>query len=63
MFGVLMLLFIQVGDGLEIYIVCASNRPAADLEAISGIKQLQGTFIGQEEGEKIYVVRRELKKD
>lgn len=54
---------IEVGDGLEIYIVCASNRPAADLEAISGIKQLQGTFIGQEEGEKIYVVRRELKKD
>jgi hypothetical protein len=48
---------------LEIYVVVASNRPTADLQAIAGIKQIQGTFIGQEEGEKIFVIRRELKKD
>ncbi|CAG7853569.1 Probable proteasome subunit beta type-6 [Serendipita indica DSM 11827] len=54
---------IEVGDGLEIYIVTASKRPNADLEAIANLKQVPGGFIGGEDGEKIYVVRRELKKD
>lgn len=53
----------QVGDGLEIYIVTASRRPLADLESIPNVKQVQGTLIGREEGEKVFVLRRELKKD
>ncbi|PVF98515.1 putative PRE7-20S proteasome subunit [Serendipita vermifera] len=54
---------IEVGDGLEIYIVLGSKRSTTDIEGIPEVKQVQGTFVGQEEGEKIYILRKELKKD
>jgi len=61
---------IEVGDGLEIYIVLAAHRSSAELEALPGIERVQGSFLvlGEQadagrEGEKIFVMRRELKKD
>ncbi|KAG8859428.1 Proteasome subunit beta type-6 [Serendipita sp. 411] len=54
---------IEVGDGLEIYIVVASNRPTGDLESIPSVKQVQGTYEGIQGREKIFVLRRDLKKD
>jgi 20S proteasome subunit beta 6 len=61
---------IEVGDGLEIYIVLAADRPSADLKALPDVKRLPGTFsvMGEaagagSDGEKMFVLRRELKKD
>lgn len=50
---------IEVGDGLEIYVVLAKGRDARELEGLVGVQE--ETKIG--DGERIFVVRRELKKD
>ncbi|KIM52734.1 hypothetical protein SCLCIDRAFT_1223477 [Scleroderma citrinum Foug A] len=50
---------IEVGDGLEIYIILAKGRGMEGLEAIRGAQELT---IG-EDSERIFLVRRELKKD
>ncbi|KAF9235654.1 nucleophile aminohydrolase [Melanogaster broomeanus] len=50
---------IEVGDGLEMYIVLAKGRGLHDLEGIMGVQELTAT----EDGERVFVVRRELKKD
>jgi len=50
---------IEVGDGLEIYVVLAKGRDARELEGLVGVHE--ETKIG--DGERIFVVRRELKKD
>lgn len=49
----------QVGDGLEIYIVLAGGRGLQDLEGIQGMRELSVT----EDGQRIFVVQRDLKKD
>lgn len=54
----------QVGDGLEIYIVLAKGRDLQDFEAIRGRDaQLTEEVTGTDEGERIFVFRRDLKKD
>lgn len=50
---------IEVGDGLEVFIVLARGRGKADLEGIRGIQELSTTS----DGERIFVMRRDLKKD
>ncbi|EIN12190.1 proteasome subunit [Punctularia strigosozonata HHB-11173 SS5] len=50
---------IEVGDGLEMYIVLAKGRTLQGLEGIRGLQELSTT----PEGERLFVVRRELKKD
>jgi 20S proteasome subunit beta 6 len=49
----------KVGDGLEMYVVLAKGRSAAGLEGVAGIQEVPTT----EGGERVFVVRRELKKD
>lgn len=55
---------IEVGDGLEIYIVLARDRGLEDLEAIRGRNAhlIQEATV-TESGERIFVLRRDLKKD
>jgi 20S proteasome subunit beta 6 len=50
---------IQVGDGLEMYVVLAKGRTLQGLEGIKGMQELTTT----DDGERVFVVRRELKKD
>ncbi|KAH7885069.1 nucleophile aminohydrolase [Phlebopus sp. FC_14] len=50
---------IEVGDGLEMYIVLAKGRGVEGMEGIVGAKELTIT----EDGERVFVVQRELKKD
>jgi len=55
---------IEVGDGLEIYIVLARDRDLQDFEAI----QARNVHLTQEvtvtdDGERVFVLRRDLKKD
>jgi len=61
---------IEVGDGLEIFIVTASGRTCGDIERITGVQEVQGGFISMGaaaddafEGERTFVVRRDLKRD
>lgn len=54
--------FSQVGDGLEIFIVLASGRPTTELEHIPNIKRVYGATTATV-GEKIFVLRKDLKKD
>jgi 20S proteasome subunit beta 6 len=49
----------QVGDGLEIYIVLAKGRTLHGTESIGGLQELTVT----DDGERVFVVRRDLKKD
>lgn len=49
----------QVGDGLEMYIVLAKDRSLQGLEGVKGVKELTTNS----EGERVFVIRRELKKD
>ncbi|THG96089.1 hypothetical protein EW026_g5679 [Hermanssonia centrifuga] len=49
----------QVGDGLEIYVVLAHGRSVQGLEGVPGVQEL--TTSG--EGDRVFVIRRELKKD
>ncbi|KAF8133317.1 nucleophile aminohydrolase, partial [Boletus edulis] len=50
---------IEVGDGLEMYVVLAKGRGVQGLEDVRGVQELSVT----EEGERIFVIRRDLKKD
>jgi len=50
---------LQVGDGLEMYVVLAKGRTLQGLEGIRGMQELTTT----DDGERVFVVRRELKKD
>lgn len=50
---------VQVGDGLEIYVVLAQGRSAHGLEGVRGITEMTTN----EEGDRVFVIRRELKKD
>ncbi|PSR70904.1 hypothetical protein PHLCEN_2v13218 [Hermanssonia centrifuga] len=50
---------IEVGDGLEIYVVLAHGRSVQGLEGVPGVQEL--TTSG--EGDRVFVIRRELKKD
>jgi 20S proteasome subunit beta 6 len=51
---------IEVGDGLEMYVVLARGRGTRGLEGIAGIQEVSTTGA---DGERVFVVRRELKKD
>jgi len=50
---------IEVGDGLEMYIVLARGRSPDGLSAIPNLQEVSMT----DDGEKIFVLRKELKKD
>jgi 20S proteasome subunit beta 6 len=54
---------IEVGDGLEIYVVLARGRTqlADQLGASAGAREL--TTGGRTDGERIFVLSRDLKKD
>jgi 20S proteasome subunit beta 6 len=51
----------QVGDGLEMFVVLAQGRPATEVENVPGAQELSTAPAG--EGERVFVLRRELKKD
>lgn len=52
--------FSQVGDGLEIYVVLAKNSNSLQgLQTIRDIQEVTSTS----DGERTFVIRRELKKD
>ena len=53
----------QVGDGLEIYVVLAGGRTIQGLEGVKGIQELEPVKAGREAGERVFVIRRDLKKD
>ena len=56
--------FDEVGDGLEVYIVLARDRDLQDLEPIRARKdQFTQELSVTEDGERIFVLRRDLKKD
>jgi 20S proteasome subunit beta 6 len=50
---------LQVGDGLEIYVVVAKGRPVHGLEGSNNIQEISSA----EDEERVFVIRRELKKD
>jgi 20S proteasome subunit beta 6 len=50
---------VQVGDGLEIFIALAKGRTLQGMESIRGLQELTVT----EDGERLFVMRRDLKKD
>ncbi|KAJ6494710.1 nucleophile aminohydrolase [Mycena vitilis] len=50
---------IEVGDGLEMYVVIAKGSALQGLDAIEGISELTTN----DEGERLFVVRRNLKRD
>jgi 20S proteasome subunit beta 6 len=50
----------QVGDGLEIYVVLAKNSTSLQgLQSIRGIQEVTS----KSDGERTFVIRKELKKD
>ena len=51
----------QVGDGLEIYVVLARGRSPQGINALRGasVRELTGTA----DGERVFVIQQELKKD
>ena len=49
----------QVGDGLEIYVVVAQGRSPQGLEAMRNVQELSPNA----GGDRMFVLRRELKKD
>lgn len=51
---------IEVGDGLEMYVCVAKGRTLDDLKGVVGVQELTG---GDGDGERVFVIRRELKKD
>ena len=51
---------LQVGDGLEVYIVVAKDSP--NIQGVQGIPGLQEAT-SADEGERVFVVRRNLKRD
>lgn len=50
---------IEVGDGLEIYVVLAKGSPLSGLESIQGVQEMTAT----RDGERVFIVRRNLKRD
>ncbi|KAG2054048.1 N-terminal nucleophile aminohydrolase [Suillus hirtellus] len=50
---------IEVGDGLEIFIALAKGRTLQGMESVRGLQELTAT----EDGERLFVMRRDLKKD
>ncbi|CCL99528.1 uncharacterized protein FIBRA_01546 [Fibroporia radiculosa] len=50
---------IEVGDGLEIYVVLAKGRSTEDLASIRGLQELSA----KDEGDRMFIIRRDLKKD
>jgi len=50
---------IEVGDGLEMYVVLAKGRNAQGLEGLRGVQELTP----RTDGDRVFVIRRELKKD
>ncbi|KAJ4482586.1 nucleophile aminohydrolase [Lentinula aciculospora] len=50
---------IEVGDGLEMFVVLAKGSPLHGLENFDGVQEMTVT----NEGERIFVVRRNLKRD
>ncbi|TFY62067.1 hypothetical protein EVJ58_g4115 [Rhodofomes roseus] len=50
---------IEVGDGLEIYVVLAKGRSTQELASIGGLQELST----RAEGDRMFVIRRDLKKD
>lgn len=54
----------QVGDGLEIYVVLAKGRDTQDFDAIRARNvHLTQELTVTDDGERIFVLRRDLKKD
>jgi 20S proteasome subunit beta 6 len=51
---------IEVGDGLEMYVVLARGRGTQGLEGIAGIQEIS---TNSTDSERVFVVRRDLKKD
>lgn len=51
----------QVGDGLEIFVVLAKGRSPQGLESLRGASVRELT--GHAEGERVFVISQELKKD
>ena len=49
----------QVGDGLEIYVVVAKGRSPQGLESMRGVQEMST----RPDGDRVFVIRRELKKD
>lgn len=49
----------QVGDGLEMYVVLAKGFPVQTLEGVAGIQEMTAT----NDGERVFVIRRNLKRD
>ncbi|KIP02977.1 hypothetical protein PHLGIDRAFT_95356 [Phlebiopsis gigantea 11061_1 CR5-6] len=50
---------IEVGDGLEIFVILAKGRSTQGFDGRSGVQELSTT----PEGDRVFVIRRELKKD
>jgi 20S proteasome subunit beta 6 len=48
-----------VGDGLEMYVVLAKGRGPQGLEGIRGMSEITTA----EEGERVFLIQRDLKKD
>ncbi|CAE6511463.1 unnamed protein product [Rhizoctonia solani] len=51
---------IEVGDGLEIYVILAPGRAPGELSNVAGISEVTAETAA---GERVFVIRRELKKD
>ena len=50
-----------MGDGLEMYVVLAKGRSTQGLEGVKGA--LVSELPGRGDGERVFVLRRDLKKD
>jgi len=50
---------IEVGDGLEMYVVLAKGSPLQGLELVQGVQEMSSTT----DGERVFIVRRNLKRD
>jgi len=51
---------IEVGDGLEMYVVLAKESTSLQsLDGLRGVEEIAGTA----DGERVFVIRRDLKKD
>lgn len=54
---------IEVGDGLEIFVVLAPGLGTSGLERLPHVQEVTPGALTSLEGERIFVIRRELKKD
>ena len=52
-------LSLQVGDGLQIYVVVAQGRSPQGLESMRNVQELST----RPDGDRMFILRRELKKD